>query len=210
MAKSPKHRSTSNKKSPSKNSRSKDSSYAQSPRNKDSSHARSQLRKTSRSRSRSRSVHGTSRSRSSSRSRGSASAKRKTISPIAKKLDDSVDVVRKMDIKKIVPVYRTAKNGSSHKLFPFSEKGLRRRNLTMHMLPMNLSNLKVKGTKLKQRLSSHCKRWSRYYAILLILGFIGLAIFYTGYTIDQFAKYARQQMNTFTAYVQKSTGSSLC
>ncbi|OZC12447.1 hypothetical protein X798_00078 [Onchocerca flexuosa] len=200
MAKSPRHRSTSSKKSPSKNPRSKDSSHAQSPQSKDSSHARSQLRKTSRSRSRSRS---TPRSRSSSRSRGSASAKKKSISPIVKKIDDSEDVVKKVGVKKIVPVYRTPKNGSSYKLFSFPDKGLRRRNLTVRMLPMNLNNLKVKGTKLKQRLSSHCRRWSRYYAILLILGFIGLGIFYTGYTMNQFAKYARQHISTISAYVQQ-------
>ncbi|MCP9260316.1 hypothetical protein DINM_003681 [Dirofilaria immitis] len=176
MAKSPKHRSASNKKSSSK-----------SPRSKDSTQARSHYRKTSRSRSRSRSAQP--RSRSSSRGRG-----------IVKKFDDSA-----ADVKKIIPVsHRTPKNGLSYKLFPFSDKGLRRRGITMRVLqPMNLSNLKVKGIKLKHRFSSHCKRLSRYYAVLVILGLIGLGIFYTGYSVDQLAKYARQHINSITTYVQK-------
>ncbi|KAM3720766.1 Ankyrin-2 [Dirofilaria immitis] len=187
MAKSPKHRSASNKKSSSK-----------SPRSKDSTQARSHYRKTSRSRSRSRSAQP--RSRSSSRGRGSTSSKKKIASPVVKKFDDSA-----ADVKKIIPVsHRTPKNGLSYKLFPFSDKGLRRRGITMRVLqPMNLSNLKVKGIKLKHRFSSHCKRLSRYYAVLVILGLIGLGIFYTGYSVDQLAKYARQHINSITTYVQK-------
>ncbi|EJW84149.1 hypothetical protein WUBG_04940 [Wuchereria bancrofti] len=186
MAKSPKQRSSSNKKSPSK-----------SPRSKDSSLTRTRARKTSRSRSRSRSTHGTPHSRSSSRGRRSSS-KKKTVSPVIKKFDDST-----AEVKKVVPLYRSSKNDSDVKIFPFSGKGVRHRPLTMRLLkPMNVSNLKVKGIKLKQRLSVHCKRFSRYYTTLTVLGLIGLAILYTGYTVDQMAKYARERMDIITAYVQ--------
>ncbi|VDK67174.1 unnamed protein product [Litomosoides sigmodontis] len=179
----PKHRSSPNKKSPSK-----------SPRSKEPSLTRSQPRKTSRSRSRSR---GTPQSRSSSRGRGSSS--KKTASPVVKKVDDSAAV----EVQKAVPVCRTSKNGSGFKVFPFSNKGVRRRVLTMRLLqPMNVNNLKVKGTKLKQRLIAHCKQLSRFYIIVTVLGLIGLGIFYTGYTIDQLAKYARERMDIITGYVQ--------
>ncbi|KAL3998210.1 hypothetical protein ACH3XW_14110 [Acanthocheilonema viteae] len=185
MAKSPKHRSSSNKKSSSK-----------SPRSKDSSLTRGQPRKTSRSRSRSRSTQSTPRSRSSSRGRGSSSKKKKA-SPVVKKFDDSA-------VKKIVPLYRSSKNGSSYKTVPFSDKGIRRRVPTMRLLqPMNVNNLKMKAIKLKQRLVAHCKRLSHFYIIVTVLGLIGLGIFYTGYTVDQMAKYARKHMDTITAYVQK-------
>ncbi|VIO96299.1 Uncharacterized protein BM_BM12868 [Brugia malayi] len=188
MAKSPKQRSSSNKKSPSK-----------SPRSKDSSLIRTRTRKTSRSRSRSRSTHGTPRSRSNSR--GRSSSKKKTVSPIVKKFDDST-----ADVKKVVPLYRGSKNDSDVKNFPFSGKGVRHRPLTMRLLkPMNVSNLKVKGIKLKQRFSVHCKRFSRYYTTLTVLGLIGLGIFYTGYTVDQMAKYARERMDIITTYVQRRT-----
>lgn len=189
MTKSPK-RSLPNKKSPSK-----------SPRSKDSSLTRGHSRKASRSRSRSRSTHSIPRSRSSSRSRSSFS-KKKAISPVVKKFDDSA-----VDVKKIVPLYRASKNGSgyrSYKPFSFSDKGVRRRVLTMPMLqPMNMNNLKIKGTKLKQRLFAHCKRLSRFYIMVAVLALIGLGIFYTGYTVDQMAKYAREHIDIVTAYVQK-------
>uniref|UniRef100_A0A915PJZ0 Uncharacterized protein n=1 Tax=Setaria digitata TaxID=48799 RepID=A0A915PJZ0_9BILA len=187
MAKLPKSRSSAGKKSSSK-----------SPRSKDSSPARGQFRKTSRSRSRSRSTHSGSRSRSSSRGRGSTSSKKKTVSPTVKKFDDSA-----MEVKKIAPIYRISKNGSSYKTLPFMDRGLRRRTLATRVLqPLNLNNLKVKGAKLKHRFFSHCKRLSRYYTILFILGLIALGIFYTGYTIDQMAKYARENIKTITTYVQ--------
>ncbi|EFO25018.1 splicing factor [Loa loa] len=187
MVKSPKHRSSSNKKSPSKNSQSKDSSLA-----------RTQSRKTSRSRSRSRSTHGTPRSRSSSRGRRSSS-KKKTVSPVVKRLDDSV-----ADIKKVIPLYRSSKNDSSYKIFPFSDKGVRRRPLTVSLLkPINVNNLKVKGIKFKQHIFVHCKRFSRYYVILSMLGLIAVGIFYTGYTVDQMAKYVREPIDIMTAYVQR-------
>uniref|UniRef100_A0A0R3RPQ1 Penicillin-binding protein n=1 Tax=Elaeophora elaphi TaxID=1147741 RepID=A0A0R3RPQ1_9BILA len=202
MAKSPKHRSSSKKKSPSK-----------SPRSKDSSLTRGRSRKTSRSRSRSRSTHSASRSRSGSR--GRASPKKKSVSPVVRKFDISSvkkfddSTVKKSDdsavrVRRIVPSYRSSRNGSGYKAFPFSDKEARRRTLTMRLLqPMNMSNLKVKGVKLKQRLSAHCKQFSRFYTILLVLGLIALGIFYTGYTVDQMAKYARQHIDYVSAYIQR-------
>lgn len=185
----PKHRSSPNKKSPSKSPRGKEPSLTRGQKNERTS------RKTSRSRSRSRA---TPQSRSSSRGRGSSS--KKTASPVTKKFDDSAAV----EVKKTVPVCRSSKNGSSFKVFPFSNKGVRRRVLTMRLLqPMNVNNLKVKGTKLKQRLFAHCKRFSRFYIIVAVLGLIGLGIFYTGYTLDQMAKYAREHMDIITGYVQR-------
>lgn len=109
-----------------------------------------------------------------------------------------------MDVKKIIPFYRSSKNGSSYKTFPFSSKGVRRRSLTMRILqPINMNNLKVKGMKLKQRVTAHCKRLSRFYIVVSVLGLIGLGIFYTGYSVDQMTKYARERIDIITAYVQR-------
>ncbi|CAG9535849.1 unnamed protein product [Cercopithifilaria johnstoni] len=191
MVKSPK--TSSNKKSFSSLNK---KSSSKSPRRKDSTVARGQSRKTSRSSSRSRSIHSTPRSRSSSRGRGSFSRK-KTISPVVKKFDDSA-------VKKIVPLYYSPKNNSSYKTFPFTDKGIQRPVPTMRLLqPMNVNNLKIKGVKLKRRLYAHCKRLSRFYIITAVLVLIGLGIFYTGYTIDQMAKYARKHIDFVTTYVKK-------
>lgn len=182
MAKSPKRRSSTSKKSPSR-----------SPRSKESSVKRTHARKASRSRSASRSTHGT-RSRSSSRSRVSPSKKR-TISPVMKKFDESAAVVRR-----VIPLQRSS-GDSGYKFTPFSSGGaVRRHPITMRVL--NVNNLKVKGTKLKHRLTVHCKQFTRFYILLLVLALIALGIFYAGYTLDQMAKNARQRMDAIVAYIQ--------
>ncbi|VDN03686.1 unnamed protein product [Thelazia callipaeda] len=155
----------------------------------------------SRRRSRSRSRNSTPRLRSNSRSRGNKSPKTKLILPV-----DTKSIERETNIKKIMPLHQSFESNDMRSYRNHSGVHLPRRpNSKLKILQRFYpNNLLVKGTKIKNRLFSHCRRYPRSYALLLILGLIALALFYTGYTVDQMAKYSRQQMKIISAYVNKN------
>lgn len=188
-----------------KAARSSSNSPARTPKQSTPSLKSSSSNKKSRSRSRTRSTRSTPRSRSTSRNHMSTSPKKtNTVLQTVKKFNDF-----KTDVKKAGPLYRNPDNTNSHyKVNSYytsmTDGGLRRRGVASRMLqPLQPSNLKVKGIRLKRRLAAHCRRHSRFYTSLLILGLITLGLGYAGYTIEQMMKYARNRVSMITAYIKK-------